>query len=79
MGMSVGTGLIVAKEVVLFLEAKGILLPSGEFDDTKLDTIQEDIEFAVGIETILKKHGLAIPERIDKIIQLLPLLAAIAR
>jgi len=77
--MNAGQLLQVVRDVVTLLESQGILLPDGSFDKTKLDTIEEDIAFAIALEGVLKVHGLVVPEKIDKIIQILPLLAAIIK
>jgi hypothetical protein len=77
--MKPGLTLIIAKRIILLLEQQSILLPDGSFDDTKLDTIEEDVTFAAGIEQILKDAGLDVPDRVDKIVKALPLLLSIIR
>lgn len=77
--MNAGQLLLVVKDVLGLLETGGILLPDGRFDQTKLDTITEDAAFGLAIEGVLKKHGLHVPDRVDKILQILPLLAAVIR
>lgn len=75
--MNAGTLLIVVGEIIALLRAEGILGPDGVFDTSKLDTIQEDVDFGVKVEGILKTHGLNIPGKVDRIIAALPLLAAL--
>lgn len=77
--MNAGQLLSLVKDVVALLESSAVLLPSGEFDATKLDTIAEDVAFAQAVEGVLKKHGLAVSDRVDKVLQILPLLAAIIK
>lgn len=77
--MNAGQLLLLISDLLALLKARGILLPTGVFDGTKLDTIQEDAEFAAAIEALLKLHGVHVPDRVDKIIALLPLLAGILR
>lgn len=75
--MNAGTLLIVVKELIALLLNRGILLPDGSFDQTKLDTIEEDLAFASAVEAILKAHGLNVPAKVEQIIQILPLLAGL--
>lgn len=65
-------------DVLILLRTDGILLPTS-FDDTKLDTLQEDAVFAASVEAILKKYGVHTPDQVDRLIQLLPLLAGFIR
>jgi len=73
--MNLGTGLIIFADVIALLQKEGVLLLDGTFDSTKLDTIQEDVTFGAEVENLLKSHGLNVPEKIDKIIAILPLIA----
>ena len=75
--MNAGQLLQIVRDVITLLETNGILLPDGSFDQTKLDTIQEDVELGLAIEAVLKAHGLVVPEKVDKFIQILPLLAGL--
>lgn len=77
--MNAGQLLLLIADVIGLLEAKGILLPDGRFDATKLDTVQEDVAFAASIETVLEKYGLNVPELVSALIQLLPLIAPLVR
>lgn len=72
--MEIGTALKILRDVVNEMEVEGILKADGTFDQTKLDTIQEDVAFAAGVEKILEEHGLNIPAKVDKIIQIIPLI-----
>ena len=72
--MKLGTGLFIASDVIALLKTRGILLPSGDFDETKLDTLQEDAQFAADVEAILVRYGVHIPGKAHQIIQALPLL-----
>ncbi len=71
--MTTGQPLQIVKDVIILMETSGIIQPSGDFDETKLDTLQEDAAFAAGVEQILIQHGIAVPGRVDKIIKALPL------
>jgi hypothetical protein len=75
--MNLGEGLLLARDVITLLEHNGILLLDGTFDQTKLDSIQEDVEFAASVEGVLKIHGLDVPAKVDRVIALLPLVAGL--
>ncbi len=77
--MNAGTGLFLVADFVELLKVKGLLLPDGSFDSSRLDTIQEDLEFAVSVEALLKAYGLVVPEKIDQIIAFLPIIASFIR
>jgi hypothetical protein len=76
--MNAGTLLHVTRDLINLFDASGILRPDGTLDQTKLDTISEDLTLARAIEGVLKDHGLHIPARVDAIIGILPLVAAFA-
>lgn len=75
--MNAGTLLKIFRDVVVLLEVKGVISPDGSFDTSKLDTLQEDLDFVAAVEALLKSHGLDVPNRVDKIIQLIPLLISL--
>lgn len=77
--MNAGQLLQVVKDLVVLLEAQGILLPDGTFDQTKVDTIEENIDFAILVQKLLETHGVVLPDRVNKIIQIIPLLVGIIR
>lgn len=73
--MNAGQLLKVVKDIVALLEDSGVLLPDGTFDKSKLDTLQEDIAFAARVEGVLAKYGLDVPDKVNKVIAILPLIA----
>jgi hypothetical protein len=75
--MNAGTLAHVGRDLVNLLDVAGILRPDGTFDQSKLDTIAEDLILARQIEGVLKDHGLLVPDRVDRIIGILPLVAAL--
>lgn len=77
--MNAGTLLKIFKDAISLLESKGVLMADGSFDPTKLDSLSEDLDFAAGVEAILKAHGVDVPEVVDKVMAALPLLAAILK
>lgn len=76
--MNAAVLLLIIRDVINLLESSLVLTPTG-FDDTKLDTLQEDAVFAAAVEAILTKHGVHVPGNVDRVIQLLPLLAGFIR
>lgn len=75
--MNAGMLLLVVADVLSLLQAEAILLADGTFDSARLDTIQEDVAFGAKVEAILKRRGLDVPDRVDKIIALLPIIAGL--
>lgn len=73
--MNAGQVLLLARDLTVILVADGILLPDGTFDGTKLDQLPEDLAFAAQVERALKPYGIAVPDRIERILTLLPLVA----
>ncbi len=72
--MNAAVLLLVIRDVISLLESSAYLIPTG-FDDTKFANIQADAVLAQGIEAILKKHGVTVPGNVDRVLQLLPILA----
>ena len=75
--MNAGQLLLIVRDLIALLVAKGVLKPDGTFDQTKLDSLQEDLAFSAAVEKVLVAHGLAIPEKVQQVIDLLPLVAAL--
>jgi hypothetical protein len=76
--MNAATLLRINRDVITLLETSGVMTATG-FDDTKLDSIIEEATFAAAVEAILKKHGVAVPGNVDRVIQLLPIIAGFIR
>jgi hypothetical protein len=74
--MNAGTLLLVARDLVSLLVAARLLNADGTFDHARLASIPEDLILVRQIEGVLKDHGLDVPQKVDQIIGLLPLLAA---
>ncbi len=72
--MKAGTLLFIVSDVIALLQVRGILAPTGDFDESKLDTVQEDTQLAADVEAILVKRGVSVPGRVDAIIKALPLI-----
>lgn len=75
--MNAGTLVLIGRDGVDLLQRKGILLADGTVNESKLDTLQEDLELATGVEDILKAHGVNVPGRVDQVIRLLPVIVSI--
>jgi hypothetical protein len=77
--MKAGTLLFVISDLTQAMASRGIIAADGDFDETKLDTLQEDAEFAGAVEAILVKHGAHVPGRVDQVIKALPLVGFFLR
>lgn len=73
--MKAGVLLRIIRDIINLLDAQGVILADGSFDTATLSTITEDVAFGVKVEGVLKKNGVDIPDKVDKIIALLPLIA----
>ena len=73
--MQAGTLLLIIAEVIQLLQAQGFIATDGTFDDQKFNDVASDLALVGGVEAILKKHGVAVPGKVDEILQLLPLIA----
>lgn len=77
--MNAGIPQLIVKDVTLLMERTGFLLPDGTYDQTKLDTWEENLAFVAGLQAIGQTYGLTFPPKVGQVIQLLPLLAAVLR
>ena len=75
--MNAGQLLLIVRDLIALLVADGVLKPDGTFDQTTLDSLQEDLAFSAAVEQVLVAHGLAIPAKVQQVIDLLPLVAAL--
>jgi hypothetical protein len=74
--MNVGLALIILADLVNTLKADGLLLADGTFKFPP--GIQPELRLAKQIEELLKSHGVAIDENVDKVLGLLPLVLQLA-
>lgn len=75
--MNAGTLLLVVADVITMLKDKGLIGTDGTFGNwTDLNT---DLELVSAVEVILKKYGVATPDKLDKLIQLIPLIVELIR
>lgn len=70
------TLVIVVAEIVGLLKQGGYIDANENFDQTKFDSVSGDLALAGGVESILKAHGVHVPDKVDKILQLLPIVAS---
>jgi len=72
--MKGGTLQLIVKDITTLMQTDGILLPNGDYDETKLDTVQEDTQFAADVAAIFVRYGVPVPPKVLAIIKALPLL-----
>lgn len=75
--MQAGTLLLIVADIIGVLKTQGFIAADGSFDENKFNDIPTDLALAAGIEAILKQHGVAVPDKVDKVLQLVPLLAGL--
>jgi hypothetical protein len=73
--MEAGIALFVVRDAVDFLETKNLLKIDGKFGTF---TPQEDAELALVIQNSLEAHGYDVPDKIENVIKMLPLVLALA-
>jgi hypothetical protein len=74
--MNAGQLLLFQSDVVTLLRTSGILRADGTFDATKLDTVAEDVAFGMAVEKLLIPYGITAPEKVQRFIDMLPLIAS---
>lgn len=72
--MKLGTLLLVLHDIIEDLVSLGVIIPDGNMNSEALDTVRENVQFAVMIENRLKQHGVVVKSEVDKVINALPLL-----
>lgn len=75
MKLNIGQVLVLQSQIIQALVANGVIDAQGNF----VDDLQAEIKALTDIETLLKSNGLVIPDKVDKIIQLLPLILTLVR
>lgn len=75
--MKAGTLLLILADIIEALKTAGYITPTGDFDDTKVNDLSSDLALVGVIETILKARNVAIPSKIDQVLQVIPLLAGL--
>jgi hypothetical protein len=50
--MKAGTLQFILADVTTLMVTRGILLPTGDYDETKLDTLQEDTQFSADVAAL---------------------------
>lgn len=73
--MEAGVALFVIRDGVNYLESKGLLKVDGKFGAF---TPQNDAELAAVIQTSLEAHGFDVPDKVENVIKMLPLVMALA-
>ncbi|HWY33932.1 MAG TPA: hypothetical protein VNX68_04755 [Nitrosopumilaceae archaeon] len=75
--MKVGTLLLIMADVINLLKVKGLITITGDFGD--FGNIQNDLALSGAVEVILKEHGVNTPDKVDQILQILPLVAGMIK
>lgn len=71
--MKAATLLLIFADVVTLLKNKGLITDTDDFGD--FSNLTNDLELVKELETILSKYGVVVPNRVDKILALIPLVA----
>ncbi len=74
--MKVGTLLLIAHDVVEKLVGMNLLTNEGEFVSSNL---QQDLTVITMIENCIKARGITVQSEVDKIINILPLIAGLVK
>lgn len=73
--MKVGTLLLIFSDVIQLLKNIGVI---NSFDEFIATTAEQDMMIAARVELILKAHGVTVPEKVDQVIALVPLVLSLA-
>ena len=73
--LNLGQVLVLEAKIVLILQKEGVIDAQGNF----VDDLQAELRAFAAIESELKSVGLVVPERVDKIVQMLPLILALVK
>lgn len=68
--------LLIAADIAALLVAEGCIDASENFVPATFQDISKDLDIAGKAEAILKKHGVAIPSKLDQVLAVLPGVAA---
>lgn len=74
--MNAGTLLELVADVINLLKTQGLIDPTGNFVEPSVVQIPALVS---GLEAILKAKGVVVPEKLEKALQLVPLVLAIAK
>ena len=77
--MKNGNLLRAVRDVIDLMDKGGYVTPDGDIDDAKFNDLAADATFIAGVESVLAKYGVAVPSKVQAVIQLLPLLAAVIK
>lgn len=75
--MKAGTLLLLISEMIILLQKKGLITATGDFGD--FSNITSDMDLVKGIEELLTQHGVTIPNRVDKVLTLIPLVVDLVK
>lgn len=75
--MKAGLLLLIAADVIDILEQKGFILPDGDFGD--FSNVTNDLAVVTAVEAALKSRGITAPEKLDAVLNILPLVWALVK
>ena len=73
--LNIGQVLVLIAKIIAILQREGIIDPQGNF----VDDLQAETRAFAAIEVELKAAGLVVPDKVDKIIALLPLVLSMVK
>ncbi len=75
--MNIGTALKISADVIKLLAGMGLIDTEGNFHAPK--DASGDQVLAQRVEEILRNYGVTIPEKVDVVITMIPLIFALAK
>lgn len=75
--MRAGTLVQILGDFISLAEANGLILPDGAFVGPT--DAQGITALAAGVESILKKHGVDVPAKVDAVVQMVPMFLALLK
>lgn len=73
--MNIGTALKLFADIIKLLSGMGIIQIDGNF---RAPSAAEDTLIAARVEEILKNYGVDIPEKVDKVLEIIPIALSLA-
>lgn len=73
--MKIGIALVIFADIIKMLKGANII---DEYGDFRTPTANEDAVLVTRVARILEDHGVDVPDQVDKILQILPLVLSLA-
>lgn len=74
--MSLAAILKILRDVINYLDAHGMILANGTVDFANL---QNDLGLATALEQSLKANGVTVPEQVDAVMSMLPMILKLVK